>query len=524
MLRSTFYQQSLLEVDPDELGLKPGSFERELRSALPKLVSLEDFRPLHPSAEGADTCDPLVLTGMLLLQYRFGLSDDDLIARCIRDLGFRHALALEKGVAPPKVASLKRFRAAMRKLKGPDWLHQQVLKLAAEAGQVSTDELQAIDSTNTDQRGATLDTFNLISAAIRAVVLAMAAHLNRDPRDLGREWAATRYLGRSLKGRVSINWSDESARNQLLTSEILDAARIAELVRQSVDPVPDDIAEAMELMRRVVEQDVERLPDGTYKVVHGTARGRIVSVTDPEARHGHKSSAKTITGFKTHVMGTVTSQFVTAIDVTSAEVHDSVPTPGLIAQAASVGLKPKDAVGDAAYGTGPNRRACNELGVTLHAKLPTPSPGGFPKRDFGIDLAAMSVTCPGGETTTTYSMVKDPGGSTEKVPQFRFPPATCRACPLREQCAKATADGRGRLIALNRHEAEIQEAQRMNAEPGEKALLRRRSAVERLLAHLVRMGMRQARFFGLAMVQFQAFMTAAAYNLQRYMTLAAAAA
>jgi hypothetical protein len=37
------------------------------------------------------------------------------------------------------------------------------------------------------------------------------------------------------------------------------------------------------------------------------------------------------------------------------------------------------------------------------------------------------------------------------------------------------------------------------------------------------MGMRQARFFGMAMVKFQAFMTAAAYNLQRYMTLAAAA-
>lgn len=524
MLRSTFYQQSLLEVDPDELRLKRGSFERELRNVLPKLVSVDDFVPLHPSAEGADTCDPLVLTGMLLLQFRFGLGDEDLIDRCRRDLGFRYALALEKGVAPPGQASLKRFRAALRKLKGPDWVFRQSLNLALKAGQVAGDELQAIDSTNTDQRGATLDTFNLISAAIRATILAMAAHLERDPRDLGREWAATRYLGRSIKGRVSINWSDETERNALLTSEIVDAERIVGLVQQAANPVPEDVAEAIELMRQVAYQDVERQPDGTYKIVRGTARGRIVSVTDPEARHGHKSSSKTITGFKTHVMGTVTSQFVTAIDVTSAEVHDSVPTPGLIAQATSVGLKPTDAVGDAAYGTGPNRRACSELGVTLHAKLPTPSPGGFPKRDFGIDLAAMSVTCPGGETTTTYSMVKDPGGSTEKVPQFRFPPATCRACPLREQCAKATADGRGRLIALNRHEAEIQEAQRMNAQPEEKVLLRRRSAVERLLAHLVRMGMRQARFFGLAMVQFQAFMTAAAYNLQRYMTLAAAAA
>ena len=63
----------------------------------------------------------------------------------------------------------------------------------------------------------------------------------------------------------------------------------------------------------------------------------------------------------------------------------------------------------------------------------------------------------------------------------------------------------------------------MNARPEEKTVLRARSAIERLIAHLVRMGMRQARFFGLPMVRFQAFMTAAAYNLQRLITLAAAA-
>jgi len=523
MLRSYFYQQSLLEVDPDELRLKRGSFERELRAVLPKVVSVDDFLPLHPSAEGADTCDPLVLTGMLLLQYRFGLGDEELISRCRRDLGFRYALALEKDVPPPGVASLKRFRAALRGLKGPDWLFHQSLKLAVKDGQVSADELQAIDSTNTDQRGATLDTYNLISATIRAVVLATAAELDRDARSLAREWNATRYLGRSFKGQVSINWSSESERNALLTSEILDSERIVKLVQQAMDPVPGDVAEAIELMRRVAAQDVERQPDGTFRMVRGTAPGRVVSATDPEARHGHKSSSKTITGFKTHVMGTVTSQFVTAIDITSADVHDSVPTPVLIEQSASVGLKPTDAVGDAAYGTGPNRRACNELGVTLHAKLPAPRQGGFPKRDFTIDLDGMTVTCPGGETTSAYSMVKDPNGSDEKVANFRFPPPVCRACPLREQCGKRTAEGMGRLIALNVHEAEIQQAQRMNAQPEERAILRQRCAIERLLAHLVRMGMRQARFFGVAMVRFQGFMTAAAYNLQRYMTLAAAA-
>ena len=523
MLRSTFYQQSLLEVDPDEVLLTRGSFERELRSVLPRLVSVDDFRELHPSTEGADTCDPLVLTGMLLLQFRFRLSDRDLIARCRRDLGFRYALALEKGVSAPGIASLKRFRAGVRKLKGPDWLFRLSLKLAVRDGLVDAGELQAVDSTNTDQRGATLDTFNLIAGGIRMVVHAVAEATGRDKRAVARDWELTRYLARSIKGAADIDWSDEGQRRRLLTSEIRDADRVLGLVgAQFAHLRPAGVATSAALLAKVARQDVEQLDDGTFSIARGTAPDRVVSATDPEARHGRKSAAKTIIGFKVHVQGTVKSQFVTGIDVTGANVHDAAPTVGLVEQTDAVGLKPTHMVADNAYGSGANRRALNGLGVVLHTKLPSVSHPGITKRDFAIDLNAMSVTCPQGETTTNFVMSKDPGGSGERVPRFTFPKATCASCPLADACAGG-AKGRGRIVTLNLHEAEIQEAQRMNARPEEKALLRERSGVERLIAHLVRMGMRQARFFGLAMTRFQAFMTAAAYNLQRYMTLAAAA-
>jgi len=249
--------------------------------------------------------------------------------------------------------------------------------------------------------------------------------------------------------------------------------------------------------------------------------GRIISVTDPEARHGRKSASKTITGFKTHVVGTLDSQFVTGITMTDAGTHDATPTPELLRQTEEAGLKPKELVADAAYGTGANRRACLAAGVNLYTKLPTPSHKTFTKRDFTIDLAAMSITCPAGHTTTTHGTVKDPAGSSERVPRFRCSTGTCRACPLHEKCGTTTA-ARGRDVILSRHESEMQEAQRFNARPEARAILRKRSAVERLIAHLVRMGMRQARFFGLHRVQFQAFMTAAAYNLQRLFTLTAA--
>lgn len=154
MLRSYFYQESLLHVDPTGLRFPRSSFEVGLRQVLPQLVSVDDFRELHPSTDGAPTCDPLVLTGMLLLQFRYKIPDEELITRCRCDLRFRYALALEKGVAAPGPASLKRFHAATREKKGADWLFTMSLKLAAGAGLIAADEVQAADSTNTDLQEA----------------------------------------------------------------------------------------------------------------------------------------------------------------------------------------------------------------------------------------------------------------------------------------------------------------------------------------------------------------------------------
>lgn len=523
MLSCKFYQQSLAHVDPAELRLPPGSFEVGLRTHLTKLVGVDDFRELHPSAEGAPTCDPLVLTAMLLLQFRYGYADEELITACRCDLRLRYALGLEKGQFPPSSASLKRFRSAIREKKGADWMWKLSLKLPIAAGMVKPEELQGADSTNTDCRGAVIDTFCLIATAIRQVIGAVARVLRRDVRDLARSWDATRYLARSVKGQAAIDWSNPAARNGLLTTEIADVERIAGLVETLGVEMPSNVTDALALMRQVAMQDVEKLPDGTYRIAQGTVSGRIVSITDPEARHGRKSASKTITGFKTHLVGTLDSQFVTAIVTTDASVHDAAPTPELIKQADSVGLKPKEMSADAAYGTAANRQACADLGVTIHAKLPTPNHQGFTKREFKIDLDKMTVTCPNNQVAATTTMVVDPTGTGQRVPQFRFAPATCKACPLRERCSTSTARGEGRKIILHPHEKQLQEAQVDNARPETKAALRKRSAIERLISHLVRMGMRQARFFGLHMVQFQAFMTAAAYNLQRYFTLAAAA-
>ena len=79
-----------------------------------------------------------------------------------------------------------------------------------------------------------------------------------------------------------------------------------------------------------------------------------------------------------------------------------------------------------------------------------------------------------------------------------------------------------RTLRLSTHEAELQTNRAFSQTERGRDVLRSRSAVERLISHLVRMGMRNARFFTMKKVQLQAYLVAAAYNLQRVMTLTAA--
>ena len=467
------------------------------------------------------------MTAMLLLQFRYDLKEQPLYRRCRRDLGFRYAIGLGKGEKPPSMRSLRRFRKKLLAAKGDDFLLRLSLRLAVEDGLLDDGDLQAINSTNTDCRGAVIDTYNLVAAAIKQVIRKVAGCLGQRPAELARRWELQRYMARSIKGQADIAWDDEQARNRLLTEEICDADRLAERLDtlQETVTLPQEVTEVLELLQKVSRQDVEQLDDGTYRIVRGTAPGRIISITDPEARHGRKSSSKLINGFKTHLIGTIISQFVTGIVNTDAATHDAKPSPELIRQAEANGVKPSEAVGDNAYGTGENLRACNEEGVPMRTKLAQPShKGALPKRDFDINVEGMQVTCPGGQATKDYTLVQADGDAKQRVPLFHFTKEACQQCDLKDKCCSKTAKGGKRTIKFSPFERELQQNKAFNATERAPVILRARSSIERLISHLVKMGMRHARFFGMIKMQMQSYMVAAAYNLQRYITLKVQAA
>ena len=525
MLRSTYDQLSVWEPSPENLGLGAADFEVSLRERLSDVVCLDDFKEFYHPDGGASSCCPMVMLGLMMLQFRYGLSQRNTIKRSRRDLAWRYGLRLGYDKPGPSRSSYKAFVAKVREHLGDDFVHKRVLALVKRQELLHDHELQAADSTNTDCRGAVLDTFNLIARAIAMVVREVSRCKDQGGEDLAESLSLSEYLVRSVKGSVEVDWTSETSRNEFLTREVRDADCLVEIFGSAeVAEILDSPAlqAAVELLATVAHQDVEQLSNSTYCIRQGTAKGRIISISDPEARHGRKSSSKVINGGKTHVMATVASNFVTVIVITDASVHDAKPTPELIHQADANGLKPVEVLSDLAYGTGANRRECAELGVTLRTKIASPSAKALiAKQEFDIDLTVGQVTCPAGKSTTHHTMVKAATDSDERVALYRFDTDDCAGCPLADRCSADTRKGKARSIKLNPYEHELQEAKAFALSEEGPLLMRQRSGIERVISHLVRMGMRTARYFSIAKTQFQAYMTAAAYNFQRMATMLA---
>ncbi|WP_373167871.1 transposase, partial [Mycobacterium marinum] len=76
------------------------------------------------------------------------------------------------------------------------------------------------------------------------------------------------------------------------------------------------------LLALVAGQDVEAGDDGVFRIARRVARDRLISTVDTEARHGHKSRARTFDGYKSHLSVDPDEELITEVAVTAANVAD----------------------------------------------------------------------------------------------------------------------------------------------------------------------------------------------------------
>lgn len=252
----------------------------------------------------------------------------------------------------------------------------------------------------------------------------------------------------------------------------------------------------MSNLLRVVGDDLETDAQGQLVIATRVAADRLVSITDPEARHGRKTKSQTFNGFKVHLLGDITSGLLVSTAVTKGNVHDGAPAHRLIKRAKNLCADLQRVLADTAYGGARLRHLVyGACGVELIAPPPPVNgkDGKIGKRDVIVDLADGEVTCANGVLTKNIGFVWSSDHGVH-VPRVTWPKAACDACPLSGQCRGNQSDGRRML--LHPYENELRAAREAWRNPETRKLYRIRTQCERLIHQGTRHGGRQARAFG----------------------------
>ena len=439
------------------------SFYARLAKWRDVLVDDEDYAPLYKdSPRGRPSIPPSMVVLAMLLEYHDDCSDAEAEQRMRFDLRWKHALGLGLEEAGFDATVLCRFRRKLLERGLERNLFERLVNAAREAGLLTKDAAQLLDSSHVLGAAGARDTYTLIRGAIRKLLRSLGYASAGGAGLPERLWW---YIDPAAPEKPEIDWGDPEARAAHL-EEIVRDAREALSLAQSANASPA-ANEASALLEKIVSDDVEEGPppppkrkgrppkkkDGkaerssSARAEDAPPRGRRPEAAPGGGQGSHPQRGRSRDALRPQVQapgvgriqGPPSRRATERADhrgggAPANEYDADAAFPIMERQRESVGLTPKELLCDGAYGSADVRAKLRELGVRVVAKLrPLTDSKHFRKDEFEIDLRANdgegSVTCPAGVTTTDYRMARD--GWYRPVKLFRFPREACDGCELR---------------------------------------------------------------------------------------------
>ena len=495
------------------------SFYGRMAAVSDVLFPDEDLAMMYCPDNGRPSIPPSLMNGISLLQFYDNVSDDEAVERTKYDMRWKVALDLPLDFPGFHPTSLTKYRNRLMEHEQERYAFDRFIAVGREAGFIPDRVTLLTDTTSVKGAGAVQDTYTLLRKGIRKLLQAAGFDLPNKRRGLSPQTRVLleRYVDQDHK--ANIDWADPEQRAAELQVLFADAEAVLELAAEQIDD--DEVRYWGWLLTKILGDDLVVDDGGQAQIGQGTATDRIISITDPEMRHGRKSSARLFNGFKASVSTELHSELILDIADVTATGSDGahlLPIIERVEEQAQVTVE--RVIGDGAYGSGKNRAACDKHSghaIDLVSPLARPSDPEVDKSAFDIDLDALTATCPQGHTATGQRAGKQDG---QQMWLFTFPRATCEACPLFARCVRS--EKTGRTVRTRAYEAYLQAARLRQQTEEFDLLYRLRAAVERKIAELAQRGLRETRYVGEPKRQLQRLWTGAAINLRRLFYLAQA--
>ena len=504
-------QRSLFEATVWPHRVDSESFYGRMAAVSDVLFADDDLAEMYTLDNGRPSLPPSLLCGVLLLQFYDGSGDEEAVDRLRFDLRWKVALGLPLDYGGFDPTSLVVFRKRLLAHGQERYAFDRFLKVARETGFLPEKLRQLVDSSPQKGAGAVQDTFTLLRKGVRKLLKAMGFAVPSKRRGLAVNLAS--YLDSDEKARI--DWRDQTARGEELVRLVRDADTVLALAEEQSDN--PEVRALGWLLTKILGDDLVVDETGRPEIGEGVARDRMISWTDPTMRHGRKSAAGRWNGAKIQIMEEPETELITAVDVVDASAGDGKSLLELVDDVAlHLGRPIEQLVGDTAYGEAENRVGCAARWIDLVAPVTTWGDPAVAKDAFEVGARGFSLTCPTGQITTDWEMVKDT--HEREVKRFTFARAICERCPLFERCVRSKT--KGRSVTLHFHEDVLRAARERQTTAAFRTIYRTRPIIERKIAELMGRGLREARYVGREKQRLQALWTAAIVNLKRLFTLA----
>ena len=358
----------------------------------------EELAAVYRKTGAGKTAHPPAFMAMVvLLQAYTKTSDAEAVQQCVVDLRWQMVLGCLGATKPPfSQGALHDFRHRLIKHDLDRRLLERTSELARETRAFDFKKLPksiriAADSKPLRGAGRVEDTLNLLGHAARDVVRCVATLNDQDPEDVARDAGIPLLLESSLKVALDTDWTDPKRKAQAVHKLMTQLEKLLTYVQQNLpkEAAQPPLQEPLEALQQIIDQDLEPDPDDPKgkkkRIRRGVAKGRRVSVKDPDMAHGRKSRTKAFNGFKQHVLIDVDRRLILACAVLSANRREHAAMPSLRADLDRHDVKVDEVLVDRGYTTTAFSKVAAERDWTVLSKprqMP-PNGGRFTKREAG---------------------------------------------------------------------------------------------------------------------------------------------
>jgi transposase len=435
------------------------------------------------------------------------------------------AFALNRALGEPGFdpTVLVRFRERLIEHKQAPVVFGAILEGLQEAGLVSRQSKQRLDSMFVMGRLARMSTLECVRETLRLALL----ELETSAAAFGKPawWSVLRE--RYVESRFDYR-SEEATLRAKLQQAGADLLGLWDWVQKLSDATIARGAKT-QLLGRALAEHFEVVEGGAVTPRKAPVTGALSNPHDPDAQYsakGHGRQKKEVVGYKTQVAETVPDQkrakgeptvaFLTAVETQPAAASDEAGHVQVEAAQAQMGQE--QASGwyvDGAYVSAEKLAQMQAEGRTLIGPAqPAPKKDGrYSTEDFDVHVTERRAVCPAGKENTQCSRLEEEKSG--KV-SYRFEWSThCHECPLRAQCLGK--DQRHRTLVVGEHHEWLQARRREQTTEAFAAEKNKRNAVEGTQSEMVRgHGARAARYRGLPKMRLQNYFIGAACNAKRW--------